>query len=326
MFGLFFPHGILIMLIFFLIIIIKSIVFLINRVFTIDLSMKNKKIFERWIFTTNHKRIGILYLLFGFFNGMLAVLLSMIMRSQLAFSENEFLFKNYNFLYNIKMMVIIESKKKMFLFFSFLLLYISIYLEFIIDLFYLISYFKTLTNEEIFYGLFNDILYFLYNINYIINYIYVDTRININIIIDMIEYIIYDIILSLIIFIISFLYFYFYSFNKNNYKYFNSSMRMRTLNNSNNQNENKNKNNNDSLKDKLKVLLLFLFEVLRSFKWLSSIILYTIYYFNNINFSLFLLFIIIINFSSILLLLITIGYFFHIILYILKKMYNKLVN
>jgi heme/copper-type cytochrome/quinol oxidase subunit 1 len=60
----------------------------------------NEKIFKRWIFTTNHKRIGILYLLFGFFNGMLAVLLSMIIRSQLAFSGSEFLCENYQF-YNV---------------------------------------------------------------------------------------------------------------------------------------------------------------------------------------------------------------------------------
>jgi heme/copper-type cytochrome/quinol oxidase subunit 1 len=67
--------------------------------------MKTKKsiynrIFKRWLFTTNHKRIGILYLLFGFFNGLLAVLLSMIIRTQLAFSGNNFLCENYQF-YNV---------------------------------------------------------------------------------------------------------------------------------------------------------------------------------------------------------------------------------
>jgi heme/copper-type cytochrome/quinol oxidase subunit 1 len=60
----------------------------------------HEKIFKRWIFTTNHKRIGILYLLFGFFNGMLAVLLSMVIRTQLAFSESTFLCENYQF-YNV---------------------------------------------------------------------------------------------------------------------------------------------------------------------------------------------------------------------------------
>lgn len=56
--------------------------------------------FKNWIFTTNHKRIGILYLFFGFFNGMLAVLLSMLIRIQLAFPGSDFLCENYQY-YNV---------------------------------------------------------------------------------------------------------------------------------------------------------------------------------------------------------------------------------
>lgn len=56
--------------------------------------------FKDWIFTTNHKRIGILYIFFGIFNGVLAVLLSMIMRLELAFPGDQILFGEYQF-YNM---------------------------------------------------------------------------------------------------------------------------------------------------------------------------------------------------------------------------------
>jgi cytochrome c oxidase subunit I len=55
---------------------------------------------KSWIFTTNHKRIGILYLFFGVFNGFLAVLLSMLMRLELAFPGDQILFGEYHF-YNM---------------------------------------------------------------------------------------------------------------------------------------------------------------------------------------------------------------------------------
>jgi len=57
-------------------------------------------IFERWIWTTNHKRIGILYIFFGLFNGFLAVLLSVVMRLELAFPGDQILFGQYQF-YNM---------------------------------------------------------------------------------------------------------------------------------------------------------------------------------------------------------------------------------
>lgn len=58
------------------------------------------KVFKRWVFTTNHKRIGIMYLLFGFFNGFMAVLLSLIIRLELAFPGDQIIFENYQY-YNV---------------------------------------------------------------------------------------------------------------------------------------------------------------------------------------------------------------------------------
>lgn len=60
----------------------------------------NKYVINRWLYTTNHKRIGILYLLFGFFNGFLAVLLSMLIRIEAAFPGDQIIFENYQF-YNM---------------------------------------------------------------------------------------------------------------------------------------------------------------------------------------------------------------------------------
>lgn len=54
----------------------------------------------RWVYTTNHKRIGILYLFFGFFNGFFAVLLSLLIRIELAFPGDQIIFENYQF-YNV---------------------------------------------------------------------------------------------------------------------------------------------------------------------------------------------------------------------------------
>ena len=56
--------------------------------------------FKNWIFTTNHKRIGILYLIFGVFNGITAVFLSFILRLELAFPGDQILLGNYQF-YNM---------------------------------------------------------------------------------------------------------------------------------------------------------------------------------------------------------------------------------
>jgi len=59
-----------------------------------------RKVIKGWIFTTNHKRIGILYLFFGFFNGFFSILLSMIMRLELTLPGDQILFGEYQF-YNV---------------------------------------------------------------------------------------------------------------------------------------------------------------------------------------------------------------------------------
>jgi len=50
-----------------------------------------------WLFTTNHKRIGIMYMIFGFISGVLAVLMSLVIRTELAYPGNQILFGNYQF-------------------------------------------------------------------------------------------------------------------------------------------------------------------------------------------------------------------------------------
>jgi len=59
-----------------------------------------KNLFINWFWSTNHKRIGILYLIFGIFAGFLSILLSLLIRMQLAFPNNNFLGDNYQF-YNM---------------------------------------------------------------------------------------------------------------------------------------------------------------------------------------------------------------------------------
>jgi len=64
------------------------------------ISTFHERVVKRWLFTTNHKRIGILYLFFGFFNGFLAILLSLVIRIELAFPGDQIMFENYQF-YNV---------------------------------------------------------------------------------------------------------------------------------------------------------------------------------------------------------------------------------
>lgn len=64
------------------------------------MSTFHDRIVKRWLYTTNHKRIGILYILLGFFNGFFAVLLSMLIRIELAFPGDQIIFENYQF-YNV---------------------------------------------------------------------------------------------------------------------------------------------------------------------------------------------------------------------------------
>jgi cytochrome c oxidase subunit I len=58
------------------------------------------RLFFDWLWTTNHKRIGLMYLLFGGFTACLSVILSVIIRMELAFPGDQLLFGQYQ-LYNV---------------------------------------------------------------------------------------------------------------------------------------------------------------------------------------------------------------------------------
>lgn len=55
---------------------------------------------SRWIYSTNHKEIGILYIFFGFFTGLIATAMSILMRMELAQPGNQIFMGNYQ-LYNV---------------------------------------------------------------------------------------------------------------------------------------------------------------------------------------------------------------------------------
>jgi cytochrome c oxidase subunit I len=80
--------------------IISSFVVCLVMWFNIDTKKFRNRVLERWVWTTNHKRIGILYIYFGIFNGFLAILLSMVMRLELTFPGDQVLFGEYQF-YNM---------------------------------------------------------------------------------------------------------------------------------------------------------------------------------------------------------------------------------
>lgn len=58
---------------------------------------------NRWLFSTNHKDIGILYLIFGLFAGIIGTFFSILIRLELAYPGNQ-IFNGDHQYYNVMLL------------------------------------------------------------------------------------------------------------------------------------------------------------------------------------------------------------------------------